>query len=450
MSDHEDQVVDDPVDDTDRFFTKTSTGKRGAFIPENVARVITDVHPIRFGRDGRLWRYKDGVFLPDGDHFVEVQAQVLLGKWSKIGPRREVVAWFRAHEPTIGLEDQDPELINCANGLVEWRTGQLLPHDPLGISTAQIPVRWRPNGSCPVIDAWMTFVLADEALIAFAWEVIGYALYAGMPFEVAILLVGHGGNGKSTFLNLVRALLGASNVSSVSLHALTDDRFASSSLYGRLANVCGDIDARTLHNTDIFKRLTGGDSMFAQRKNAHPFEFTNAALPIFSANEPPFSSDQTDAYFRRWKIIPFDIRIQDSTMIGDYIDRLTTPQELEGALAKAVRSLRTLMDRGRFDPPDSVTEAGDKYRLRIDSVYAFITEECVFEPGRWVHRQNLYENYVNWCERTGRKGPLGRVGFNEHIRKDYSERVTESDSNGLRKWHGIRYRIGGGFSTDDK
>ena len=135
-------------------------------------------------------------------------------------------------------------------------------------------------------------------------EVIGYATYPANPYRVAVLLLGPGRNGKSILLRLLTALLGPENVAAMPLQVLAENRFAPAELLGKLANVCGDLDAREVRRSDQFKIITGGDEVFVERKFGHPFKFTPFALPVFSANEAPISSDQSEAWFDRWLIIP--------------------------------------------------------------------------------------------------------------------------------------------------
>src|SRR5437867_9784848 len=119
-------------------------------------------------------------------------------------------------------------------------------------------------------------------------------------YRRAVMLLGPGSNGESLLLKLIVAMLGADNVSSVTLQGLSEDRFATAELFGKLANVAGDIDAKPVEGSGAFKTLTGEDSVTAERKYGQPFKFVNYATLIFSANEWPVSHDQTDAYFSRW------------------------------------------------------------------------------------------------------------------------------------------------------
>ena len=184
---------------------------------------------------------------------------------------------------------------------------------------------WNPDATCPRVDQFLADVLPDDT-VDLMIELIGYALYAGNPLAKAVLLLGPAGNGKSKLLMLIRALLGDANVSSIPLQTLSENRFAAAQIYGKLANICGDLDARSIKRSDLFKQITGGDVIMAEHKYGHPFNFTSYALPIFSANEAPLSSDQTEAWFDRWLIVPMEARFRGTDREDPFIEPRSLPR----------------------------------------------------------------------------------------------------------------------------
>jgi putative DNA primase/helicase len=394
---------------------------------------------VRGGIDGRLYRYAHGVYLGDGDSFVRVAARRLLGDRFKRRHVDEVIAYLRAsyHE----VSDVQPEgVLNVANGLLEWRSGPtLIPHTPDVVSTIQIPVAWNPGARCPRIFSFVEGTLGDAAELVF--ELIGYALLPANPMRAAVLLLGPGRNGKSVLLHIIKALLGSENTSAVPLQLLAEHRFAAAELFGKLANICGDLDARAVRQTDIFKMLTGGDPMMGERKHRDPFKFTPFALPLFSANEPPLSSDQTEAWFDRWIVVPMERRIPEDEIDPHLVAKLTTRDELEGLLILAVDGLRKLMERGRFELPDSVRAARLAYRERLDSVAGFVAEQCELSPQAWTARPVMYRAYRSWATDSGRL-PVSAATFNDHLRRGYEGKAEERTRNGARGWAGIWLREG--------
>ena len=192
---------------------------------------------------------------------------------------------------------------------------------------------------------------------------MGWCLVPDRRFEKSVMLTGEGENGKSVFLDLVGDLLGATNVSNVALQDLEENRFKAAQLYGKLANTFADLDARGLRSSSMFKTLTTGDPIDAERKHGHPFRFRSYAKLLFSANKIPPSRDRTHAFYRRWVIIPFTRTFNG---VGDnptpdtgLRDKLKT--ELAGILNRAIDGLRRLHLNKAFTQPQSVMDAKRAY-----------------------------------------------------------------------------------------
>jgi putative DNA primase/helicase len=254
------------------------------------------------------------------------------------------------------------------------------------------------------------------------------------------MLLGHGANGKSTALMLLRALLGDRNVSAVALHALENNPFASADLYGRLANVFADLDARALQSSSTFKTITGGDVLRAERKHRDAFEFVPYARLLFSANQPPPTHDGSQAFFDRWLVLPFDRRIRGTNDEDpDQLAKLAVPQELSGLLNRALAALSDLRARGRFEVTPAMFAAGKRFREHADSVAGFVAECCKWEPGARVGRPALYGSYKAWA-RDNNHSRLANMAFNarlEQLAANAARPLVLKTVRGTRQWEGI-------------
>src|SRR5262249_15551139 len=255
-----------------------------------------------------------------------------------------------------------------------------------------------------------------------------------------VLFFGAGGNGKSVTLGLFEGLLGTDNVAHSSLQALGENRFAAADLFGKLANICGDLDARAIEHTDLFKQATGGDMIRAEFKFRDAFSFRCYALPLFSANELPRTADQTNAWFDRWIIIPMRWRFAGAREDPGLGQTLTG--EREGLLVRAVAGLRRLMARGRFVLPPSVLAAGTRDRNTLDTVRAFVAQHGHFAADTRVDRAALYQDYRKWCLEGGRL-PLANFTFNQHVVQAFGTRVFLRKHIGRPCWFGLGAGPGG-------
>ena len=139
-----------------------------------------------------------------------------------------------------------------------------------------------------------------------AFQVLAWLMVPNISLQKAILLLGDGSNGKSRYLKAVESFIGKRNAAALSLHWLEKNQFAAARLLGKLANICPDLPTEHLAGTSVFKKIVGGDTIPAERKYQDSFEFMPFCRLLFSANNPPQSSDGSSGFFRRWLVIPFD------------------------------------------------------------------------------------------------------------------------------------------------
>jgi P4 family phage/plasmid primase-like protien len=361
---------------------------------------------LAIGRDGTLWVYEAGVWSPgeavkDAGIVRQRVVRMLGNRYRRehAGIARDVVM----SRPLPRLTDEvDPRFINVRNGMLEWETGTVHPHDPMALSTVQLPIEYDPAAECPRFDKWLEQVL-DPDTIDLLWEVIGYMLMNGNPLQKAVLLVGEGGNGKGTWLRLMTSMMGHNNVSNVTLHDIVEGKFEVAGIYGKLANIAGDIEARAMNNTAKFKALTGGDTIEAQHKYGHPFRFTPTAVPVFSANQLWQSADNTRGYLRRWLVVPFPNIIDK----GKLIDERKLQAEAPGILTKALKHLPALMARGDFELGVSAAEVKRRFELESDVVKVWLEDDervLVSEAGNTearVGRTEAYKRYTAWAGDSG-------------------------------------------------
>lgn len=387
----------------------------GAFFGKNGLRVVTltraveAVGPLAMNIDGRLWRHRLGCWVDGGEREVARRVVQLLSERFRPSHLANVLAVFAAREPTLSHE-QPEQWVNVHNGLLDWRTGQLAPHDPAVASTYQLTASWNAGATCPTVDAWLAEVVEVD-VIPLVWEVIGMCVYGGEPFHRAVLLTGPGRNGKGTLLRLIKRLIGWRHVSAVTLQALGEDRFMAAELFGKVANLAGDLDARAVLRSDIFKMVTGGDTLAAQRKYGQPFTFANNATMLFAANEPPGSADHSLGYSSRWIVVPFR-RItlapgaEDKTLEG----RMAL--ELDGVLVSAIGGLRRALARGEYARPPSVEIETAWFRRAADPLRRFADDclEITGMPHHDVARVAVYAAYREWCQAEGCR-PLGGNRF---------------------------------------
>jgi putative DNA primase/helicase len=284
------------------------------------------------------------------------------------------------------------------------------------------------GADCPRIQSFISQIVPDDAQ-ATIYEMVGYLCTADNTAQKAFLLVGDGANGKGTLLRVITKMLGKQNVSAIQLQKLATDRFAKAGLYGKLANIAGDISSERLTETSEFKGLVGGDMQTGEHKYGHAFAFTPFARHVFSINQMFESSDTGYAFLRRWVVIPFP----HTFPVTDMDTKLQAPGEMAGFFNLALDAWRNA--GGQFTIGDSITKAGEQFHEAIDPVVSFVKEMTVIGTVEeyQVKKPLLYQTYRQWCEANGRK-PLSARKLNE--------RVAQTGAiikilHGVDTWYGI-------------
>jgi len=423
-------------------YVDPQVGLLAATLADDIAQHVT--YAVDARDRGRFYVYGEGRWDRGGADVLTEAVTVLLHNRFRNSHLINVLKVL-GHRPGVRKIDGSPwpRWINVTNGLLDWRTGDLHPHTPDVLSTVQLPVRWDPAAECPAFERFLGEVLPADCLEpteggpGFIWELLGYCLYSGNPHHVAVLLYGNGRNGKGALLRVIQRLAGARNTSSVPLHDLSENRFRAATLYGRLLNIAGDLDARWLANTATFKAITGGDTVQAEHKYGAAFDFTPWALPLYSTNKAFGSADSSEGYLARWIVVPFP-----NSFLGRedrHLDaRLQRREELEGVLRRAAEALPALMDRGRLPEPGSVRTAKHRFVTSGDSLRSWLDEFCVLDRAAWTPRPRLFEQYYNCSEDADSKYLLSRREFYNRLAQVGG--IEPSRRNGQDGFKGVRFK----------
>lgn len=386
--------------------------------------------------------YSDGVFRRDRNGDIEKQSRETLARDATPKHIDDTIDMVLRNKkiPYDQLNRSARNLINVKNGMLDWKEGKLIPHDPKYLSTIQINAEYHPDAVCQELDRFLADVFPPDCL-ALSEEFIGYLLTPDTSFQKAFIAVGPGGNGKGTFLKIINVLLGDENVSTVDLHSLENDKFARSLTLGKLANIHHDISRDDLESTSVFKTITSGDPITMEEKHKQGFTARPYARLVFSANEFPKSKDKTNAFFRRLIFVEFQRMFFGSKEeILEYEKKLCSiPEFLPALLNRAIQGLKRLHAHRRFTASATSTEVEEKYRREVDSAYDFFKECCSIEEWGWIPRRELFDKYHGWCQDEGIQ-PMGSRNFTTSFRK--LNGVKEIKREGTRGWAGVSWLNG--------
>ncbi|MFZ5988030.1 MAG: DNA primase family protein [Bacillota bacterium] len=398
------------------------------FVPKFLAQWFLDRHKACI-INGDLYVYENGRYVPGEALFMLETTEVLSNEFST-HRQKEALSYIRNTLEKVppDVATSTGKFINVLNGLLDLDTFELMPHDPELKTVIQIPVEYRRDASCPAIEEFINMVAPEYADTLF--EIVGYALQPSMWIEKSFLFKGPGKNGKGTFLAILHKFFGKANVSNVSLHALSENRFLAAELFGKLVNLHADLPKRLIDDTSTFKELTSGDPILAERKYEQPFSFHNRAKLLFSTNELSPTKDNSEGYYRKWLILPFEKTFNDNELRS----RLFEDDEMSGLLLKALEGLQRIRRQNDFTTPKSLIQMKEEYRSLSDSAYHFIKEYCFEEKGTLIKRQDLYDEYRNCCKDWGCIA-VSQKNFNAKILEQF--KGVKLDKNNGRRWKGI-------------
>lgn len=218
-----------------------AAGSKDQGLIKTLADRICDTNHFAQDAGGKPYRYSAGVYKAKADQYIKRQVKRLCiemrvdKRWSP-HLAESVVEFIRVDAPEL-WERPPLDVLNIKNGLLRISDKALLSHSPEHLSPVQLPVNYDPNASWPAIEQFVDEAFPVDAHML-VWELAAWLMRPDSSIQKAILLTGHGGNGKSVFLRLLVAFIGKGNTSSLSLHKIESDKFAGARLYGKLANIC--------------------------------------------------------------------------------------------------------------------------------------------------------------------------------------------------------------------
>jgi len=333
--------------------------------------------------------------------------------------------------------DSDGWVLNCENGLLDLRTGELKPHRPEDLCLKQAPVSFDPTATAPTWLVFLDRIMAGNSdLIGFLQRAVGASLPAHTREQVLLILHGRGANGKSTFMGAIMGLFGPYAVACEpqTLLARKDD----GAVRNDVARLCG---ARLVSTTEtgqgkrldenLVKKLTGGDTQTARFLFREYFEFVPAFRPWLATNHKPEIRGTDLAIWRRIRLVPFDVSIPEGEQDATLPERLRA--ELPGILNWALEGCIAWQAYG-LGAPEEVKQATAAYRAESDAVGQFLEACCILGDAFAVKSSDLRDAYVAWCA-AERETALTSRAFADRLKE--KGLVSDRGAKGARHWKGI-------------
>ena len=395
---------------------------------------------------GQVWRKNSTLHVFDlvrgfirGNSWVSDKPKDLL-RATAIAAVEKLAKSDRAYAATTGQWDQHPMLLNTLSGIVDLQTGQVSEHSAERYCT-KITGAELGSGPCP---RWLSFLNdiceEDTGLIAFLKRVSGYCLSGDTREHALFFLHGFGGNGKSTFLNVLKSVMGdyATDALMETFTASKGDRHPTelAKLNGARLVIATETEEGRRWAESRIKQLTGGDRVSARFMRQDFFEYVPQFKLVIAGNHKPRIQNVDVAMRRRLHLVPFEASFQGDNRVIDMEERLK--DEWPAILGWMVDGCLEWQKQG-LNPPKIVSEATEHYFTNQDMLSEWRAECCDAGAGKWETPTRLFASWREFAKAA--QHPVGeRSSFNDRMESAEFRQLKNKERG--RHWPGIAVKLG--------
>ena len=365
--------------------------------------------------NGQLHIYNNGIY----DYATKTIEAKMIEKIPTLTAQRRTEVMKYLDLICEDVEQSEANYIAFKNGIYDISTDELLPYTPDIVLTNRINHNYNEDAYNELTDKTMNKLACnDNEVRALLEECIGYCFYRRNELGKAFILTGDKSNGKSTFLDLIKFMLGDGNISALDLREL-GDRFSTAMLFGKLANIGDDIGDEFMQGNAVavFKKIVTGNRVKAELKGKDPFEFNPYVKLLFSANDMPRMRDKTGAVLRRLVMIPFNATF--SKKDADYDPfikyKLIKEDSIEYLIQLGIEGLKRVLSNNEFTKSVKVDKVLTEYEEENNPIVAFINEvgedAIINQP-----THEVYLRYTVFCHQA-QLTPLSKIAFSKQINK---------------------------------
>lgn len=415
----------------DEAFSKPVFFKDKVFLFDQFAIYLkTNNHIVKI--NNQLHIYKDGTYI-NGNKYIENKMINLIPNLKKTH-RTEVLSYM-----DVLIDENVPmsssNFIAFKNGIYDLQTDSFGDFSPDKVLVNKLNWDYDPDAYSEICDKTLDkLACRDPQIRMLLEEVIGYTFYRRNELRKAFILIGDKANGKSTYLDMIKTLLGDENTAALDLNEL-GDRFKTAELFGKLANIGDDIGDEFIPNPSVFKKLTSGDRLNVERKGQDPFDFNSYAKLLFSANNIPRIKDKSGAVIDRLVIIPFNATFSANDPDFDpYIKyKLRSEECMQYLINVGLSGLKRVIKNRRFTICEKVQDQINEYEEHNNPIILFFKDidedEILNEP-----TGDVYQKYQEFCIVNGFQS-ISNIEFSRQTKKRLNLEIVD------KKIDGKKYRV---------
>lgn len=336
--------------------------------------------------------------------------------------------------------ETDRTLINFTNGTFEITPDyqRLRPWSPDDFLKHELPFDYNPDAQAPLFEDYLNRVLPDKDCQAVLAEFLGYVFMYSLKLEKVLVLYGSGANGKSVMFDVVSAMLGEENISSYSLDELVgeDSRYRAN-IADKLLNYTSEINRK--FNSETFKKLASNEPISARQLYKPSFIMKNYAKLMFNANELPRGAENSEAFIRRFIIIPFRCTIPEIERDPELAQKIIKT-DLPGVFNWCLDGLKRLLENKRFTDSEIIRKQIMELAMENDTLLQFIEFEGFVKSQDYMLLKHFYAEYKSYCHNCDEM-PETLKKVSARLEKDFG--YTKKRQRG-----GYSFNIGKGGKND--
>lgn len=330
--------------------------------------------------------------------------------------------------------DKTPDtnyLLNLRNGVLDLRTGELLPHNSELFLTRYVDVEYDPTAKCPKWEQFMERILPEVEKRLFVQKAAGYSLTASVDAQAWFFCYGIGANGKTTFLEAISGLLGKTLTQQVPIEALMDNGKGQ----GATPYTVGMFRQRMIFSTEIpmngrlndgvMKIISGERKVVGRSLYKAPFEFDFTAKLWISGNNKPEVNDKSDGFWRKVKLVGFDevIPVEERRPMSEMLAEFQ--EEYSGMLNWLLDGCKLWMRDGLIEP-ESVRKDTLDYRSEEDILQQFIEAECELGSTLEADPKELLKKLVIYMDVANESKPYSATRLTRELAHKGVKRTSKN------------------------
>lgn len=291
-------------------------------------------------------------------------------------------------------------------------------HDRADLITALVPVKWAGvDAPAPKWRAFLDEMMPDRAKQRTVQMFSGLGLLANVV-QYVMLHYGTGANGKSVFLEVISRVLGPAIAVGLPQESIigVGDRAAGGAspdiarLWGKRFLRVNELKPGAPLQSDLVKRLTGGEAFPVRTLFKGYFEFQNVSSVHMSANGRPVIDGADYGIGRRALMVHWDKTVPEDRRrdFEEFVSELMS--EAEGILAWLAEGARDFLANGLIIA-ESIQANTSEYLRDMDPFGRFV-EACLQEAvGSRVQGRDMGAAYNAWAGANGeREKDMRQVG----------------------------------------